>query len=49
MVSVIEEDFASLAFKGLPESKIIVLQIVDLSSGSTQDTRQVNLWIEDAK
>jgi hypothetical protein len=49
LLTVIENDFISLAFEGLPDSKIIVLQAVDLAYGSNKDIRNVNIRTEDSR
>jgi hypothetical protein len=49
LLTVIEHDFISLAFEGLSESKIIVLQAVNLCFGSSNDARNVNIRTENGQ
>jgi hypothetical protein len=46
LVTMITDEMASLAFDGLPNGKVIVMQAVDLAFSSEQDLRNVNLRTE---
>ncbi len=47
--TLIEPDVVSLAFEGLPEGNIVVLQAVDLHQSSKRDIRNVNIRTEGAR
>jgi len=46
LVTMVLEEMASLAFDGLPNGRVVVLQVVDMAFSSEQDLRNVNLRTE---